>query len=60
MLPGLICVPDQDGDRRISPIIDPPLYSDFVVIEPARKPISQQGLVFLQELREEINRLVVS
>tara|TARA_R110002124_G_scaffold53595_7_gene153732 strand:+ start:21535 stop:22437 length:903 start_codon:yes stop_codon:yes gene_type:complete len=61
VLPGLICVPDQDGDlRRISPIIDPPLYSDFVVIEPARKPISQQGLVFLQELREEINRLVVS
>lgn len=61
VLPGLICVPDQTGGtRRINPIIDPPLYSDFVVIEPARKPISQQGLVFLQELREEISSLVAS
>ncbi|PCJ91217.1 MAG: LysR family transcriptional regulator [Hyphomicrobiales bacterium] len=58
ILPGLICVGDKDGKlRRINPLIDPSLYSDFVTIEPATKPISQQAAVFLAELKTEIDRL---
>lgn len=60
VLPGLICVTDMGGEaRRVCPIVEPPLYSDFVVIEPARRPISRQGRACLDELREEIDRLVV-
>lgn len=59
VLPGLICVTDADGERRrISPVDAPPLHSDFVVIEPARRPLSPQARLFLDTLREETARLV--
>lgn len=55
VLPGLICGPDRDGDvRRVSPLAEPALYSDFVTIEPARRPLSPQAALLLEALREEI------
>ena len=58
VLPGLICVGDAEGTtRRVSPIADPPLHSDFVVIEPARRPLSPAALLFLDALRDEVVRL---
>ena len=58
VLPGLICVGDAEGTaRRVAPIADPPLHSDFVVIEPARRPLSPAARLFLDMLRHEILRL---
>ncbi len=60
ILPWIICSPDGASSgavRRISPLIDPPLYSDFVVIEPARRPLKPVGHLFLDEIRTELNRL---
>lgn len=59
ILPWIICSPDGAGDvRRVSPLIDPPLYSEFVVIEPARKPLQPEGHLFLEEIRTELARLI--
>lgn len=59
ILPWMICSPDADGAaRRISPLIDPPLYSEFVVIEPARRPLQPEGHLFLEEITAELDRLV--
>ncbi|HID67072.1 MAG TPA: LysR family transcriptional regulator [Roseibacterium sp.] len=61
ILPWIICSPDAEGDgvaRRISPLIDPPLHSEFVVIEPARSPLPPEGHLFLEEIRVELDRLV--
>lgn len=60
ILPWVICSPDaaNDGrDRRVSPLIDPTLFSDFVVIEPASRPLSPEGHLFLDALRTEIDAL---
>lgn len=58
ILPGLICVADKDGKlRHVSPLGDPPLYSEFVMIEPARRPLSPQAKLFLEALRSEIATL---
>lgn len=59
VLPGLICVGDADGvRRRVSPLEQPALYSEFVVIEPARRPLSPQARLFLDALRDEVLALV--
>ncbi|MEM9394095.1 MAG: LysR family transcriptional regulator [Pseudomonadota bacterium] len=60
ILPWIICSPDAEAggrDRRVSPLIDPTLYSDFVVIEPASRPLSPEGHLFLDALRAEIEAL---
>ncbi len=61
ILPWIICSPDAANGgaiRRISPLIDPPLYSEFVVIEPARRPLQTEGHLFLAEIKAELARLV--
>ena len=59
VLPGLICVGDADGKRRrLSPLADPPLHSDFIMIEPSRRPLSPQARLFLDMLRDDVARLV--
>lgn len=58
ILPWIICSPDAGGTaRRISPLIDPALYSEFVVIEPARRPLQPESHLFLEEIRAELSRL---
>lgn len=58
VLPGLICVNDNDGaHRHVSIIADPPLHSEFVMIEPTRKPLSPQARHFFDALRSEIEAL---
>lgn len=54
ILPGLVCGPDDGRVRRVSPLADPPLHSDFVAIEPARRPLSPQAALLLEALRAEI------
>lgn len=59
ILPWVICSADAAGDvRRISPLIDPALHSEFVLIEPSRRPLPPEGHLFLDEVRAELERLV--
>lgn len=59
ILPWIICSPDAPGTvRHISPLIDPALYSEFVLIEPARRPLQPEGHMFLAEIKAELDRLV--
>ena len=45
ILSGLICIADIGRpERTISPIYDPPLIAEFVVISPARRRLSTQSL----------------
>jgi LysR family transcriptional regulator, nitrogen assimilation regulatory protein len=59
ILSGMICYADigRDMGRVISPIEDPPLIAEFVVISPARRMLSTQGSLFLQIFEEEIAQI---
>jgi LysR family nitrogen assimilation transcriptional regulator len=55
VLPAILCVADADGaQRRVNPIADPELVSEFVVIEPARRSLSPAASLFLDAMRAEI------
>jgi DNA-binding transcriptional LysR family regulator len=53
ILSGLICFADigRTTERVISPIYDPPLIAEFVVISPARRTLSTQAQLFLEASR---------
>jgi LysR family nitrogen assimilation transcriptional regulator len=54
----LICIADIGRpDRTISPIYDPPLIAEFVVISPARRTLSTQAQLFLETFEAEITRI---
>lgn len=54
VLPGLICVDDiNDGDLVVNPI-DPPLFAEFVCITPARRTLSTQARLFLEQFEAEV------
>jgi LysR family transcriptional regulator, nitrogen assimilation regulatory protein len=58
ILSGLICIADIDRHERVvSPIYDPPLIADFVVISPARRTLSTQAQLFLEAFEAEIARI---
>ena len=55
VLPSVLLGPDRDGAvRTIAPLDDPPLYADFVAIEPARNPLSPQARALLEVLKGEV------
>jgi len=55
ILPSLISVNDiAGGDLAINPIAHPPLYAEFVVIQPARRTLSTQARLFLERFEAEI------
>jgi len=57
VLPGLICVNDiTDGDLVVNPI-DPPLFAEFVCITPARRTLSTQARLFLEQFEAEVARI---
>ena len=45
------------AERVISPIYDPPLIAEFVVISPARRTLSTQAQLFLECFEAEIARI---
>jgi DNA-binding transcriptional LysR family regulator len=56
ILPGILCLPDLDGDRRkVAPLADPPLTVDYARIEPAKRPLSTAAQAFADILQEELN-----
>lgn len=58
ILSGLICIADVDrqAERVVSPLFDPPLFAEFVVISPARRTLSAQARLFLEAFEAEIAR----
>ena len=58
ILSGLFCVTDIDRNERIiSPLYDPPLFAEFVVITQARRTLSIQARRFLELFEAEIERI---
>jgi DNA-binding transcriptional LysR family regulator len=55
VLPSIICINDVGrGDLVVNPIVDPPLYAEFVVISPARRPLAGEARRFLERMEKEI------
>jgi len=55
VLPSTICINDVGrGDLVVNPIVDPPLFAEFVAITPARRPLSVQARLFLDRIESEI------
>src|SRR5882724_5677451 len=55
VLPSLISVNDiGKGDLVVNPIIDPPLYADFVLIQPTRRTLSMPARLFLERFEAEV------
>ena len=59
VLSGLICFADigRVTERVISPLYDPPLIAEFMVISPARRTLSNQAQLFLECFEAEIARI---
>ena len=59
ILSGLICVADigRPTGRVISPIFDPPLIAEFVMISPSRRTLSTQAQLFMEHFEAEIARI---
>ena len=57
VLPSLICVNDIASSEIVVSPIEPPLHAEFIVIEPARRTLSVQALLFLQRLEAEVERI---
>lgn len=57
ILPFVMMVSDLDGGQfDIRPLEDPPFYSEFVLIEPARKVMSPAAALFADILKMEAER----
>jgi LysR family tcuABC transcriptional regulator len=55
VLPSLISVNDiGSGSLVVNPIADPPLYAEFVVIQPSRRTLSTQARLFLERFEAEV------
>lgn len=55
ILSGLFCFTDIARDERIiSPLYDPPLFAEYVVISQARRALSAQASLFLEAFEAEI------
>ncbi|HLL26607.1 MAG TPA: LysR family transcriptional regulator [Xanthobacteraceae bacterium] len=55
VLPGIICINDVGrGELVVNPIVDPPLFAEFVVIAPARRPLGGEAKLFLDRIEDEI------
>jgi LysR family nitrogen assimilation transcriptional regulator len=56
ILSGLICFADigRSIGRTISPIHDPPMFAEYVVISPARRTLSTQARLFLDVFEAEV------
>ena len=59
ILPSVMLIGDLDGDRfEIRPLAEPPLYSDFVLIEAARRALSPAARIFADLMGEEARKTV--
>lgn len=57
VLPFVMMSSDIDRDRfDIRPLADPPMYSDFILIEPSRKLMTPAAALFAKVLKAEAER----
>ena len=57
VLPFVMMSSDIDRDRfDIRPLADPPMYSDFILIEPSRKLMTPAAALFASVLKAEAER----
>ena len=55
ILPGCLCLPDIDRpNRKLHPIVNPPLSVDYVLIEPVSKAKSPAAQLFCNEITDQI------
>ncbi len=55
ILPGILCLPDLNGEkRRVMPITKPDLSVEYIRIEPMSVPLSDAGQAFYGVLHEEL------
>ena len=55
ILPGILCLPDMDMERRrVLPINAPQLAVEYIRIEPMSVPLSDAGQAFYNVLHEEL------
>lgn len=55
ILPALICPHEfRAGALAVNPLTEPPLTVEFVLIEPARRPLSLQARLFIECLEHEV------
>jgi DNA-binding transcriptional LysR family regulator len=58
VLPSLISVNDiAKGDLVVSPIVDPPLHVECIVIQPSRRTLTTQARLFLERFEAEAARI---
>lgn len=58
ILPSILVVNDRDGGRyEVRPLADPPLHSDFVLIEPARRSMTAPAQLFAKLMREQTEEI---
>jgi len=57
VLPSLISVNDIATGEFTVNAIDPPLYGEFVTIQPARKMLSAQARLFLERLQSQVTHI---
>ena len=58
VLPSLISINDiAKGDLVVSPITDPPLHIECIVIQPARRTLTTQARLFLERFEAEAARI---
>lgn len=56
ILPGCLCLPDlETSDLEIRPLIDPPLTSEYYLIESAAQQKSVAAMILAEMVVEEIN-----
>lgn len=56
ILPGILCLPDLDGQRRkVAPVADPPLTVEYMRIETRKRPLTTAAQAFADILQEELN-----
>ncbi|NGX98261.1 MAG: LysR family transcriptional regulator substrate-binding protein, partial [Candidatus Afipia apatlaquensis] len=60
ILPFVMMVSDLDEERfDVRPLDEPPFYSEFVLIEPARKVMSPAAALFAEILKMEAERALL-
>lgn len=55
ILPGILCLPDLNGNtRKVIPIVEPELSVEYLRIEPMSVPLSEAGQAFYNVLNDEL------
>lgn len=56
ILPGILCLSDLDGTKRqVTPLSDPPLFTDYIRIEPKTRGLTDAAQAVANIIQEELN-----